>query len=92
MKVVISRCSRLSTTVPTDSSDWRRSRASEDGVSRSHGDMGAAPDARSSDFRVPVDVKRDDGLREGAEKSSETTDARRGSKEPDNTVPAHRGD
>ncbi|KAJ1177749.1 hypothetical protein NDU88_003001 [Pleurodeles waltl] len=54
--------------------------------------MGAAPDALSSDFRVPVNIKRNDGLRGRAEESSDTTDARGESKEPEDAVPGYRGD
>ncbi|KAJ1213691.1 hypothetical protein NDU88_001323 [Pleurodeles waltl] len=81
-------CSRLSATAPADSSDWRCLRVLEEGVSRSHGDMGAEPDARSPDFRVPDEVKSDDGHRRRTEESSDATDASRRSKEPEGAVPA----
>ncbi|KAJ1142591.1 hypothetical protein NDU88_008905 [Pleurodeles waltl] len=54
--------------------------------------MGAAPDAWDSDFRVPGDVKEDDGLEEGVEESSDATDARGGDREPEDAVPAAGGD
>ncbi|KAJ1081498.1 hypothetical protein NDU88_001680 [Pleurodeles waltl] len=54
--------------------------------------MGAAPDAWDSDFRVPGDVKEDDGLKEGAEESSDATDARGRDREPEDAVPAAGGE
>ncbi|KAJ1098757.1 hypothetical protein NDU88_003864 [Pleurodeles waltl] len=54
--------------------------------------MGAAPDAQSSDFRVLVGIKRNDGLRGAAEEASDTTDARSESKDPEDAVPGYRGD
>ncbi|KAJ1098456.1 hypothetical protein NDU88_003567 [Pleurodeles waltl] len=80
-------CRRVPSTAPTDSSDWRRLRASEEGVSHSHGNMGAAQDAWDSDFRVPGDVKEDDGLEEVVKESSDATDARGGVREPEDAVP-----
>ncbi|KAJ1149536.1 hypothetical protein NDU88_002343 [Pleurodeles waltl] len=53
--------------------------------------MGADPDARSPDFRVPDEVKRDDGLREREEESSDATDTRRRSEEPKNAASRHGG-
>ncbi|KAJ1117768.1 hypothetical protein NDU88_005964 [Pleurodeles waltl] len=54
--------------------------------------MGAEPDARSPDFRVPNDVKRNDGHQRRGEESSDAMDARRGSKEPEDAVPARQED
>ncbi|KAJ1136579.1 hypothetical protein NDU88_002994 [Pleurodeles waltl] len=50
--------------------------------------MGAAPDAWDSDFRVPGTIKRDDGLEDGAEESSEATDSRGGDRVPEAAAPA----
>ncbi|KAJ1107528.1 hypothetical protein NDU88_004918 [Pleurodeles waltl] len=82
----------LSANAPTNSSDWRCSRASEEDVSRSQGDMGADPDARSPDLRVPDGVKGNDGLREGEEEEEESldaTDARRRTEEPEDAASEH---
>ncbi|KAJ1199183.1 hypothetical protein NDU88_003021 [Pleurodeles waltl] len=54
--------------------------------------MGVAPDARSSDFGDPVNIKRNNGLRKKTEESSDTTDSRGESKEPEDAVPGYRGD
>ncbi|XP_069075472.1 vomeronasal type-2 receptor 26-like [Pleurodeles waltl] len=39
--------------MPTDSSDWSLLRASAEGLTRSHGNMGTPTDARYADFWVP---------------------------------------
>ncbi|KAJ1126406.1 hypothetical protein NDU88_004814 [Pleurodeles waltl] len=49
--------------------------------------MGAAPDAWDSDFRVPGTVKRDDGLEDAEEESSEATDSRGGDRVPEDAAP-----
>ncbi|KAJ1201464.1 hypothetical protein NDU88_005273 [Pleurodeles waltl] len=61
-------CRRVSSTTPTDSSDWSGSHASEVGVGRLRGNLGAAPDAWDSDFRVPGIEEKDNGL--GGEEES----------------------
>ncbi|KAJ1149983.1 hypothetical protein NDU88_002781 [Pleurodeles waltl] len=66
---------RVSSTTPTDSSDWHSSRASEVGIFHPHGNVGAAPDAWDLDFRVPGIEKGDDGLGR-SEESSEATASR----------------
>ncbi|KAJ1181384.1 hypothetical protein NDU88_006591 [Pleurodeles waltl] len=56
--------------------------------------MGADPDARSPDFRVPDGVKGNDGLRDGEEEEEESldaTDARRRTEEPEDAASEHGG-
>ncbi|KAJ1121998.1 hypothetical protein NDU88_000504 [Pleurodeles waltl] len=63
--------------MPTSSSDWLRLRASVGGVSRSHGDVGAATDAWDSDFRVPG-IEREDGRQSEEEELPSASKATKG--------------
>ncbi|KAJ1193537.1 hypothetical protein NDU88_002834 [Pleurodeles waltl] len=61
-------CRRVSSTTPTSSSDWRRSRASVGGVSRSYDDVGAG-------------IEREDGRRPEGEELSSGSNATKGDRE-----------
>ncbi|KAJ1178471.1 hypothetical protein NDU88_003717 [Pleurodeles waltl] len=78
-------------TAPTDSSDWRCSRASEVGDCHPHGNVRAAPDTWDSDFRVPGIENSDDGLEGGSEKSSEATASRGRNRASGGEAPAAEG-